>query len=119
MLLVSLKATRPSNFGSFSLSLTSYQRAEWHLLWKLIHQAMLTDLILDCIVLSKRSLVRGLAPPERGGVLNLPADLLSNPVAVKGCGDLCELITNKRRELGLPDLRTFYVDREGNTLDSH
>lgn len=67
----------------------------------------------------KRTLVRGLAPPEHGGVLNLPAELLNNPQAVAEFARLRELIAERRTQLGFPELRTYYVDRQGRVVDSH
>jgi hypothetical protein len=60
-----------------------------------------------------RTLVRGLAPPEHGGVLNLPAAFLNIPGAVALCDELRAKVAKGRARLGLPDLRTFYVDAAG------
>ncbi len=61
----------------------------------------------------KRTLVRGIAPPEHGGVLNLPAELQN----VKGAREACEEVRRKiaegRKKLGLPVLETYYVDVDG------
>jgi hypothetical protein len=61
----------------------------------------------------KRALVRGLAPPEHGGVLNFP-DILKN---VTGATDRIRELIAKQREYrkssGLPDLQSFWVDSAG------
>jgi uncharacterized protein (UPF0264 family) len=63
----------------------------------------------------KRSLVRGMAPPELGGVLNLPVSLRTAsggvPAAVR---DLIAMLGAKRREAGLPDLQAFWVETSGS-----
>ena len=61
----------------------------------------------------KRSLVRGLAPPEHGGVLNLPSSLQTVPGASARVQELIALLTSKRRSLGLPELKSFWVDEFG------
>lgn len=60
-----------------------------------------------------RTLVRGLAPPEHGGVLNLPAALQSTPGAAEVCDELRRKVAEGRARLGLPELQTFYVDSAG------
>lgn len=64
----------------------------------------------------KRSLVRGLAPPEHGGVLNIPAEWRSNPKAVSEIKRLQELIIKGRERLNLPPLETFFVDPAGQIV---
>lgn len=66
----------------------------------------------------KRTLVRGLAPPEHGGVLNLPASLRDNVQAVSEIGHLKKMLTERRAILGLPPLETNYVDAKGKIVDS-
>lgn len=66
----------------------------------------------------KRTLVRGLAPPEHGGVLNLPANLRNNDEARAACRRLKEMISDKRSDLGLPDLQTYFVDSAGQIVES-
>jgi uncharacterized protein (UPF0264 family) len=61
----------------------------------------------------KRTLVRGLAAPEHGGVLNLPIALKGNAKAKPIIDDLTELVRTGRRRLGLPELQTFWVDEFG------
>jgi uncharacterized protein (UPF0264 family) len=61
----------------------------------------------------KRTLVRGLAAPEDGGVLNLPAALQSNSNAKPIITNLIELVRSGRRQLGLPELQAFWVDIYG------
>ncbi|WP_448192061.1 (5-formylfuran-3-yl)methyl phosphate synthase [Azospirillum sp. sgz301742] len=61
----------------------------------------------------RRTLVRGLAPPEHGGVLNLPEGLREIDGAAARARDLMALVRDGRRELGLPDLEAFWVDRYG------
>jgi len=66
----------------------------------------------------KRSLVRGLAPPESGGALNLPAALLKDPSAAPVVMRLQETIAQKRNQLGFPPLETYYVDPTGKFVDT-
>ncbi len=67
----------------------------------------------------KRTLVRGMAAPEHGGVLNLPGDFRNNPDAMKACEALHRMILEKRLALGLPDLETYYVNSEGQIVAKH
>jgi uncharacterized protein (UPF0264 family) len=62
-----------------------------------------------------RALVRGLAPPELGGVLNLPASLKTSEEAVADACAMVQLIANKRHTSGLPALETYWVDDTGLT----
>jgi hypothetical protein len=61
-----------------------------------------------------RTLVRGLAPPEHGGVLNLPAALQDSTDAAAACDELRCKIAEARAQLGLPELATYYVDSKGH-----
>lgn len=61
----------------------------------------------------KRTLVRGLAPPEHGGVLNLPEALKSASGGSRRVGELTALLREGRKSLGLPDLQAFWVDQYG------
>jgi hypothetical protein len=60
----------------------------------------------------KRHLVRGLAPPEHGGVLNIPENVLAAGGA-QAVAALREMIAARRQELGMPPLETFVVDKFG------
>ena len=60
-----------------------------------------------------RSLVRGLAPPEHGGVLNLPVQLLDIEGGAERIRALLERLHEWRRALGLPPLQAFRVDDFG------
>lgn len=62
----------------------------------------------------KRSLVRGLAAPEHGGVMNFPAKMKDNPDARRAIDEVCERVAAGRQELGLPALEAYFVDRYGN-----
>jgi hypothetical protein len=62
----------------------------------------------------KRSLVRGIAPPEHGGVLNIPAALKDQRGARDTVRALIELITEQRARLGMPRLEAFYVNKYGD-----
>jgi uncharacterized protein (UPF0264 family) len=65
----------------------------------------------------KRSLVRGLAPPEHGGVLNLPLDMIRSDEAKVLCRQLKDLISEKRSQQHLPELETYVVDSAGKVVD--
>jgi uncharacterized protein (UPF0264 family) len=60
-----------------------------------------------------RTLVRGLAPPEYGGVLNLPATLRHNTQAAGAVEQLVALISQKRALHHLPALQAYWVDDMG------
>jgi len=60
-----------------------------------------------------RQLVSGLAPPERGGILNLPIALKDDAAAAPHIAKLIALLTHYRASSGLPPLRAFYVDAAG------
>lgn len=61
----------------------------------------------------KRSLVRGLAPPEHGGVLNLPEKIKKVEGAKERVKELVKLLRDRRKALGLPELQAFWVDPFG------
>ena len=61
----------------------------------------------------KRSLVRGIAPPEHGGVLNIPESLKTVPDGNARIKELIALLRDRRKALGLPNLRAFWVDSFG------
>jgi len=61
----------------------------------------------------KRHMVRGLAPPEHGGVLNLPESMKNKPEASKAIEELRRMIQQRREPMGLPKLESFFVDRFG------
>lgn len=61
----------------------------------------------------RESLVRGLAPPEQGGCLNIPARVWDNPDARNDVLSLCERLQRKRAEQRLPDLKAFSIDPAG------
>jgi hypothetical protein len=67
----------------------------------------------------KRTLVRGMAAPEHGGVLNLPADFRKSPEAMKACEELHKMIMEKRLALGLPELETYFVSPDGEIVGKH
>jgi uncharacterized protein (UPF0264 family) len=64
----------------------------------------------------KRAMVRGLAPPEQGGVLNIPEAWLVGPSAEKAQAKVqqaAEMIRAKRKAFGWPDLECFTVNKYG------
>jgi uncharacterized protein (UPF0264 family) len=61
----------------------------------------------------KRSLVHGMAPPEHGGVLNLPVSLKTAPGATTRVRELIDMLAEHRKIEGLPDLQAFWVDPTG------
>lgn len=62
----------------------------------------------------KRQLVRGLAPPEHGGVLNLPTDLRDSASGRAKAKELVAWLTERRRADGEAPLPVFWVDRFAN-----
>ena len=60
-----------------------------------------------------RDLVRGLVPPEQGGVLNVPISMRERPDGPKMVDQLVSMLQAKRHEQRLPELQAFYVDRLG------
>jgi hypothetical protein len=66
----------------------------------------------------KRTLVRGLAPPEQGGVLNLPTALRDNAHAIAEVERLRRMLSDKRAAMGFPSLETNYVDTKGTIVYS-
>ncbi|MCA9469569.1 MAG: hypothetical protein KC643_29565 [Nitrospira sp.] len=62
----------------------------------------------------KRSLVRGLAPPEHGGVLNIPKKINDDKQARERMHELIAGLSQKRQEMGLPKLESFLVESYGN-----
>ena len=60
-----------------------------------------------------RTLVRGIAPPEHGGVLNLPIALQNDANAAQSITELFKLIASRRQQLGLTHLEGFWVQPTG------
>ncbi|MDY0747988.1 (5-formylfuran-3-yl)methyl phosphate synthase [Paucibacter sp. R3-3] len=60
-----------------------------------------------------QALVRGLAPPEQGGVLNVPASLMNNPAARPVLDKLKCRLDELREARALPKLEAFWVDDAG------
>lgn len=61
----------------------------------------------------KRNMVRGIAPPEHGGVLNLPESIRSHADTPARVKELIELLSERRAAMGLPDLQSFWINRFG------
>lgn len=61
----------------------------------------------------RRSLVRGLAPPEHGGVLNIPEVLKTVKGANARVQELMTTLREARQASGLPELKAFWVDAFG------
>lgn len=60
-----------------------------------------------------RQLVRGMVPPEAGGVLNVPDAVKAAPNGPSAVAELCKVLSAQRRQDGDPPLEAFYVDRSG------
>lgn len=63
----------------------------------------------------KRNLVAGLAPPEQGGVLNIPMAMKANPRAVEDVQRMIVTLQRKRADQQLPPLRSYWIDRDGSS----
>lgn len=61
----------------------------------------------------KRSLVRGLAPPEHGGVLNIPDSLRTVPGGPVRVRELIALLRDRYRASGQDPVPAFWVDSAG------
>lgn len=61
-----------------------------------------------------KNLVKGLIPPEQGGVLNLPEKFISTKKGKKACDEVISMIKEERQKQGLPELKTFIIDSYGN-----
>lgn len=61
----------------------------------------------------KRTLVRGLCPPEHGGVLNLPEKLKAVTGAGRRIKDLVSYLNDSRVAQGLPELEVYWVNPSG------
>ena len=61
-------------------------------------------------------LVRGLVPPELGGVLNLPHEIADSEDGKVAARDFVGQIAQRRRGLGLPKLEAFFVNRFGKRV---
>jgi hypothetical protein len=56
-----------------------------------------------------------MAPPEHGGVLNLPASMRTASGGVPPLvRDLIAMLGAERREAGLPNLQAFWLETSGN-----
>lgn len=62
----------------------------------------------------RRSLVRGLAPPEHGGVLNIPDRFKNDRKAMDAVGQMRDLMDEGRRSQGLGPIDIYFVDQFGN-----
>lgn len=61
----------------------------------------------------KRNLVRGIIPPEQGGVLNIPIKFKSNPKAMSEIAKLKEMLIAERAKQNLPELKSYFIDSFG------
>ena len=64
--------------------------------------------------ITNRNLVRGLVPPEQGGVLNLPENFVATKEGKETCRKAIEMIQTEREKQGLPKLETYLIDAFGN-----
>lgn len=64
----------------------------------------------------KRTLVRGLAPPEHGGALNLPTQLKDSAAAKDAVSTLVARVREGRKALRLPELQTYWADSHGDVV---
>ena len=63
---------------------------------------------------TQRNLVRGLVPPEQGGVLNVP-DRMKQSMVDDGIADaLRDMLNSEREKIGLGPAECYFVDRFGN-----
>ncbi len=65
----------------------------------------------------KRNLVRGLAPPEQGGVMNFPVALKEMPEAVDAVWRAISRVSSLRKKRGYPKLQSYYVDNYGRIVE--
>lgn len=63
---------------------------------------------------TNRNLVRGLVPPEQGGILNIPESMRQVEGGDVILEQLKEMIGFARSSQGLPELDAFFVDNFGN-----
>jgi len=61
----------------------------------------------------KATLVRGIVPPEQGGVLNVPQKLSDNTDAMSAIRETIDMVEKERDTLGLPKLKTYFTDLYG------
>lgn len=64
-----------------------------------------------------RHLVRGLTPPEQEGVLNFPAHMRKNPVALEAIAECRAKLNEQRRQQKLPELISYFVDAFGHATE--
>ncbi len=62
---------------------------------------------------TQRNLVKGLLPPEQGGVLNIPDSMKTQPDADEIVNQLINMIREQRDSQGLPPLQAYWVDKFG------
>ncbi len=65
----------------------------------------------------KRNLVRGLAPPEQGGVMNFPVALKAIPEAMETIWQAINRVSALRKKRGYPKLRSYFVDKYGQVIE--
>ncbi len=65
----------------------------------------------------KSTLVRGIVPPEQGGILNIPEGLKGNRLAMSTMKRLVAMIKAERRNLQLPELEVFFSDPFGKLAE--
>lgn len=61
----------------------------------------------------KRNMVRGIVPPEQGGVLNIPAKFRDNAKAMEEINRLKAMLQAERKKQDLPELRSYFIDSFG------
>ena len=60
-----------------------------------------------------RDMVRGIVPPEQGGVLNIPAKLKNNSKSLKDIARLKEMLILEREKQDMPALKSYFIDSYG------
>jgi len=65
----------------------------------------------------KRNMVRGIIPPEHGGVLNIPQKFKANQKAMDEINKLKELLIREREKQSLPPLKSYFINPFGETAE--
>lgn len=65
----------------------------------------------------KRNMVKGIVPPEHGGVLNIPIKFKSNSKAMNEIAKLKEMLVKERAKQNLPELKSYFIDSFGEQTE--
>lgn len=65
----------------------------------------------------KRNMVKGIVPPEHGGILNIPLKFKTNSKAMTEISKLKDMLIKEREIQNLPTLKSYFIDSFGEQTE--